>query len=69
VREVWARPGSRWQRLREIWCRAIPPPVEFALQYDLRWWQVPTRYAQRLARHARQSLSDRRRRAAGPGTG
>jgi hypothetical protein len=68
VREVWARPGSRWQRLREIWCRAFPPPVEFALQYDLRWWQVPIRYAQRLARHAGQSLRDRRRRAAAPGT-
>ena len=37
--------------------RAFPPPVQFALHYDVRLWTVPFYYLYRLARYALGSVS------------
>lgn len=55
AREIWARPGSRRQRLLLLWRRVFPSPVEFALRYDLRWWELPLPYLGRFVRYARRS--------------
>jgi putative nucleotidyltransferase-like protein len=52
-REVWAAPDNVGRRVARLWRRLFPPPLEFALRYDLRWWAVLFHYLARAARYAR----------------
>jgi hypothetical protein len=45
--------GSRWRRVTLNWRRLFPPPIQFALHYDVRLWTVPFYYLYRLTRHTR----------------
>jgi hypothetical protein len=44
--------GPLWRWLRTAWRRVFPPPIQFALHYDVRFWMVPFYYVYRLARYA-----------------
>jgi hypothetical protein len=59
-REVWGARENVGRRLGRLWRRLFPPPLEFALRYDLRWWAVPFHYLARVARYARASRPPRR---------
>jgi hypothetical protein len=56
-RELWAQPGGIGRRLRTLGRRAFPSPLDFALRFGLRWWQVPMAYGRRLLRYARRIQS------------
>ena len=45
--------GRWWRRVWAVWRRVFPPPVQFALHYDVRLWTVPFYYVYRLVRYAR----------------
>jgi hypothetical protein len=53
LRVIWRRHHSWWRRVILVAQRLFPPPMEFALRYDLPLWAVPFYYALRIVRYAR----------------
>jgi hypothetical protein len=43
--------GGWWQSFRTAWGRVFPPPVQFALHYDVPLWTVPFYYIFRLMKY------------------
>ena len=55
VRDIWATPGGARHRLARLCQRVFPPPVEFALRYDLPAGALPFYYLVRAARYTRRA--------------
>jgi hypothetical protein len=52
-RVIWRRHHSWWRRVALVAQRLFPPPMEFALRYDIPLWAVPFYYVLRIVRYAR----------------
>lgn len=54
ARQIWTAGGSIWRRLSLLWRRMFPPPLEFALLFDLSLGTVLFQYVRRLTGYARR---------------
>lgn len=54
--EIWRSDDSIWRRVGRLVRRAVPSPIDLAVQFDIPIWQVPFDYVHRVIRYTRYVL-------------